>query len=151
MKTPVLRSLFPEAEACNFLKKRLWHNCFPENFAKLLRTSFFQNTSSGCFCNEICLWGRWNPSIKTKMVLFVKRIFLITNSLKLVYLLSKKWLSITMGLFPQFSERFWSFKCNISSFCVCDRCYCHYMCITLCVTLYYINFGYFISSWIVNI
>ena len=28
-----------------FLKKRLWHRCFPVNFAKFLRTSFLQNTS----------------------------------------------------------------------------------------------------------
>ena len=27
------------------LNKRLWHGCFPVNFAKLLRTSFLQNTS----------------------------------------------------------------------------------------------------------
>ena len=27
------------------LKKRLWHSCFPVNFAKFLRTPFLQNTS----------------------------------------------------------------------------------------------------------
>ena len=27
------------------LKKRLWHSCFPTNFAKFLRTRFSQNTS----------------------------------------------------------------------------------------------------------
>ena len=27
------------------LKKRLWHGCFPVNFAKFLRTPFLQNTS----------------------------------------------------------------------------------------------------------
>ena len=27
------------------LKKRLWHRCFPVNFAKFLRTHFSQNTS----------------------------------------------------------------------------------------------------------
>ena len=27
------------------LKKRLWHRCFPMNFAKFLRTPFLQNTS----------------------------------------------------------------------------------------------------------
>ena len=26
--------------ACNFIKKRLWHKCFPVNFAKFLRTPF---------------------------------------------------------------------------------------------------------------
>ena len=33
------------------LKKRLFHRCFPVNFAKFLRTPFLQNTSSGCFCS----------------------------------------------------------------------------------------------------
>ena len=27
------------------LKRRLWHRCFPVNFAKFLRTPFLQNTS----------------------------------------------------------------------------------------------------------
>ena len=31
------------------LKKRLWHRCFPVNFAKFFRTSFLQNTSGGWF------------------------------------------------------------------------------------------------------
>ena len=31
------------------LKKRLWHRCFPVNFAKFLRTPFLQSTSGGCF------------------------------------------------------------------------------------------------------
>ena len=30
------------------LKKRLWHRCFPVNFAKFLITSFLQNSSGGC-------------------------------------------------------------------------------------------------------
>ena len=29
----------------SLLKKRLWHRCFPVNFAKFLRTPFLQNTS----------------------------------------------------------------------------------------------------------
>ena len=34
-----------QAETCSFLKKILWHRCFPLNFAKFLRTPFLQNTS----------------------------------------------------------------------------------------------------------
>ena len=34
-----------EAEACNFIKKGVWHGCFPMNFAKVLRTPFSQNLS----------------------------------------------------------------------------------------------------------
>ena len=33
------------SRAATLLKKRLWHRCFPVNFAKFLRTSFLQNTS----------------------------------------------------------------------------------------------------------
>ena len=29
----------------NFIKKKLWHRCFPLNFAKFLRTPFSQNTN----------------------------------------------------------------------------------------------------------
>ena len=27
-------------QACNFIKKRVWHSCFPVNFVKFLRTLF---------------------------------------------------------------------------------------------------------------
>ena len=30
-----------QVEACSFTKKRLWHRCFPGDFAKILRTHFF--------------------------------------------------------------------------------------------------------------
>ena len=33
----------------NLFKKRLWHRCFPVNFAKFLRTTFLQNTSERLF------------------------------------------------------------------------------------------------------
>ena len=36
------------------LKKRLWHRCFPVNFAKFLKTSFLQNTSRRLFL-QFCL------------------------------------------------------------------------------------------------
>ena len=29
-----------QVQACNFIKKRLWHRCFPMNFVKFLRTPF---------------------------------------------------------------------------------------------------------------
>ena len=34
-----LKSCRPEG--CNFIKKRLWHRCFPVNFMKFLRKPFF--------------------------------------------------------------------------------------------------------------
>ena len=36
------------------LKKRLWHRCFPVNFAKFLGTSFLQNPSGGCLRLKAC-------------------------------------------------------------------------------------------------
>ena len=32
------------------LKKRLWHRCFPVNFAKFLRTPFLPTRLGDCFC-----------------------------------------------------------------------------------------------------
>ena len=37
--------LSPRLSPATLLKKRLWHRCFPVNFAKFLRTPFLQNTS----------------------------------------------------------------------------------------------------------
>ena len=38
-------SFLIKLQARPLLKKRLWHRCFPVNFAKFLRTPFLQNTS----------------------------------------------------------------------------------------------------------
>ena len=38
-----------EAAPATLFKKRLWHTCFPVNFAKFLRTPFFTDFSGGCF------------------------------------------------------------------------------------------------------
>ena len=41
----ILRSAFiniKNSEPCNFIKKSLRHRCFPANFAKCLRTTFFK-------------------------------------------------------------------------------------------------------------
>ena len=50
---PLCQSLFFNKLAvlrpATLLKKRLWHKFFPVNFAKFLRITFLQNTSSGCF------------------------------------------------------------------------------------------------------
>ena len=41
------------------LKKRLWHTCFPVNFAKFLRTPFLKRISGGCFCiTDLRIW-KW--------------------------------------------------------------------------------------------
>ena len=44
----MLEFLFNKVAAlrpATLLKRRLWHRCFPVNFAKFLRTPFLQNTS----------------------------------------------------------------------------------------------------------
>ena len=55
---------FKKRKPATLLKLRLWHKCFPVNFAKFLRTPFLQNTSGDCFykslkpnshlCNFLC-------------------------------------------------------------------------------------------------
>ena len=44
--------MFFGLKACNFIKKRLQHRCFPVKFKKILRTPFLQNTSHDCFCTS---------------------------------------------------------------------------------------------------
>ena len=46
VRRSVLRN-FSLQQSATLLKKRLWHRCFPVNFAKFPRTSFLQNTSGG--------------------------------------------------------------------------------------------------------
>ena len=44
--------------ACTLLKKRLWHRCFPVNFAKFLRTPFIiEHLWCGCFCKLMLQFG----------------------------------------------------------------------------------------------
>ena len=53
-------SIFVDAQhhkpATFFLRKRLWHRCFPLNFAKILRSPSLQNTSGRLFLKEVA-WG----------------------------------------------------------------------------------------------
>ena len=39
-------------QACNFIKKRLWHRCFPVNFAKFLKTSFYRTPPDDWFLKK---------------------------------------------------------------------------------------------------
>ena len=36
-------------ESATLIKKRLWHRCFPMNFAKFLRTTFHRTPLNDCF------------------------------------------------------------------------------------------------------
>ena len=40
-------------------KKRLWHRCFPVNFAKFIRTCFSLNTSWRLLLQINIFWGKW--------------------------------------------------------------------------------------------
>ena len=37
------------------LKGRIWHRCFPVNFAKFLRIPFLQTPLDECFCTSITI------------------------------------------------------------------------------------------------
>ena len=51
--------------AATLLKKRLWHRCFPVNFAKFLRTPFLQNTSERLLLSSKICWTVTIKMIKT--------------------------------------------------------------------------------------
>ena len=53
-KTPcpsLFLNLMCGPETVNFIKKRLWHRCFPANFVKIFKNTYFEDlwtTASGC-------------------------------------------------------------------------------------------------------
>ena len=47
------------------LKKRLWYRCFSVNFAKVLRTTFLQNTSG-----RLLLAFQWNSNITRNFITY---------------------------------------------------------------------------------
>ena len=49
LKSESLFNKVPGLKACNFIKKRLRHRCFPVKFAKCLQYLFLQNTPGSCF------------------------------------------------------------------------------------------------------
>ena len=75
----MLESLFnkvADLKTSNLIKKRLGHRHFPGNIEKFLRTTFFMNTSGGCFllfivniyCLNFCMREKWdsNPGLGTQ-------------------------------------------------------------------------------------
>ena len=58
------------------LKKRLWHKCFPVNFAKFLRTTFFYRrplvATSGCSVN-LDFSSKQNVTVKEIMSNFLSK------------------------------------------------------------------------------
>ena len=45
LRQSLLFNKITDLKAATLLKKKLWHKCFPVNFAKFLRTPYLQNTS----------------------------------------------------------------------------------------------------------
>ena len=60
-------------------KKRLWHECFPKNFAKFLRTLFLQNPPDGCFCSysALLLMLLLSQNIKAQFIKIVTFVILL--------------------------------------------------------------------------
>ena len=50
--------------------ERLWHRCFPVNFAEQIRTPFSENTSGGGFC-RVKLFKKFNVLL-AKALLTIK-------------------------------------------------------------------------------
>ena len=76
------------------LKKRLWHRCFPENFAKFLRT-FSYRTQSGA--------ARQSEKTFTVMITFkVNESRYILNIFSIAF--------VNIYLFSTFLNRFWPVK-----------------------------------------
>ena len=44
----------------SLLKKRLWHRCFPVDFAKFQEFLFHRPPLDNCFCNVHFLWFQYN-------------------------------------------------------------------------------------------
>ena len=67
--------------AATLLKRRLWHRCFPVNFAKFLRTPFLQNTFGWLLLWEL---SKYNETICRLLALTSYKFFLKNRSLELV-------------------------------------------------------------------
>ena len=69
----MLESLFAGLQACNFVKKRHQHRCFPVNITKFLRTPILKD-----ICQRLLLKGINSNCVKIKQNL--------VNNVKLVHL-----------------------------------------------------------------
>ena len=68
-----------QAEACNFIKKKLQHSCFPVKFAKFLKTPILKNICERLLLNlSRCYASPWNDFKETYKT--EKRIFKMAKS-----------------------------------------------------------------------
>ena len=52
-------------------KKRLWHRCFPVNFAKFVRTSFFQKTWRLLLELHVLRWRAGDKGFNVRLILLL--------------------------------------------------------------------------------
>ena len=81
-------------QACNFIKERLQYRCFPEIYAKFFRTPFSQNTSSGCFWNNLIWLNLFQVMILAKQL---KKCCMFLLLLRIKY-----WIFLRMEIFFQY-------------------------------------------------
>ena len=70
LKPNTTTSRYPGLRPATLLKKRLWHTCFPVNFAKFLRTPFLQNISGRLILDIIELFKDHESIQKSKLANF---------------------------------------------------------------------------------
>ena len=98
-RTPVLESLFNKV-ACNFIKKRLQHKCFPVSIAKFFKTPILMNIYKQLL---LCTWPlllltkkkRWrinNVSMKLEFILKYIMCYVIIKNL--MWTVKKKLISV---------------------------------------------------------
>ena len=81
-------SFLIKLQACNLIKKRVWHRCFPVKFAKFLRTPFLQNTSRRLLLKKK---GFLNQHLikASKLLVFVLLSFFIVSNIMIKIFFSR--------------------------------------------------------------
>ena len=69
-------------QVCNIFKERLQHRCFPVIYAKILRTTFSQNTFIDCFWNKLIWLNLFQVMILAKQLKKWCSIFLLQLQIK---------------------------------------------------------------------
>ena len=72
------------SEACNFIKKRVQHGCFPVKLAKFLRTLFLQNTFRGYSCLHFLIYTYLLILVQTQLSILKFSLYYYINLIKLI-------------------------------------------------------------------
>ena len=79
-------------QACNFVKKRLWHRCFLVNIAKFLKTSTWKN---GCFWTIFFFFLHFNLFLVSTIVIYYENMTKSSMEFKNKHRI-KRWSRITL-------------------------------------------------------